>query len=279
VVICVDSSDKISDAFKTLVSHQIQSAPVFNAHTKKFTSLVDLSDILAATLLLVENQSNGEKVADLLLCYLKDPKKPNPDVSQLLSTENLFKSIEVKDLSSTLPPSRCIAASHLGIVDLSEANPFKPVLDGTNLYYCVRHMLTERVHRTPVVEPDGHLFNLVSQTSVLYLLYQNRDMWLTLGQRTMNELNVHNINSHPKHLLCVRDDKRAIDAFQLMHKEKLTNIPVIDEDDKLVASISVQDFKEIGHDASRFQLVNEPVMTYLKHAHSTRICSSLLFFV
>jgi CBS-domain-containing membrane protein len=130
-------------------------------------------------------------------------------------------------------------------------------------------MLAERVHRTPVLERDGHLSNLVSQTSVLYLLYQNRDMWVSLGQRTMNELNVHNINKHPKHLLCVRNDKRAVDAFQLMHQEKLTNIPVLDEDDKLVASISVQDFKEIGHDASRFKLVNEPLMTYLKHAHST----------
>jgi CBS-domain-containing membrane protein len=251
VVVCVDSSDKIADAFKTLVSHQIQSAPVFDARSKKFTSLVDLSDILAATLLLVENQANGEKLAELLLRCLKDPKQPDPDVSKLLSTENLFKSIEVKDLSN-----------------LSEANPFKPVLAGTNLYDCVRHMLTERIHRTPVLEGDGHLSNLISQTSVLYLLYQNRDMWVTLGQRTMNELNVHNINNHPKHLLCVRNDKRAIDAFQLMQKEKLTNIPVLDDDDKLVASISVQDFKEIGHDASRFKLVNEPLMTYLKHAHS-----------
>jgi CBS domain containing-hemolysin-like protein len=104
VVICVDSSDKIADAFKTLVSHQIQSAPVFDARSKKFTSLVDLSDIMAATLLLVENQSNGEKVADLLIRYFKDPKQPDPDLSQLLSTENLFKNIEVRDLSSMPPP-------------------------------------------------------------------------------------------------------------------------------------------------------------------------------
>lgn len=118
VVICVSSTDSLADAYRTLIQHKIQSAPVYDMKAKEYTSLVDINDILAATILMNEQRSEGQQIAALLLRYLKvleyfwvdikstlltvikDADKPDPDVATLLSTENLFKNMKVNDIAS-----------------------------------------------------------------------------------------------------------------------------------------------------------------------------------
>lgn len=71
VVICVSSTDSLADAYRTLIQHKIQSAPVYDMKAKEYTSLVDINDILAATILMNEQRSEGQQIAALLLRYLK----------------------------------------------------------------------------------------------------------------------------------------------------------------------------------------------------------------
>lgn len=71
VIICVAASDTLADAYRTLIQHKIQSAPVYDMKAKEYTSLVDINDILAATILIYEQRSEGQQLAQLLLRYLK----------------------------------------------------------------------------------------------------------------------------------------------------------------------------------------------------------------
>ncbi len=71
VVICVSSSDTLADAYRTLIKHNIQSAPVYDMKAKAYVSLVDINDILAATILLNDQRAEGEELASLILRYLK----------------------------------------------------------------------------------------------------------------------------------------------------------------------------------------------------------------
>jgi len=124
------------------------------------------------------------------------------------------------------------------------------------------------------LERTAKLANLISQTSILNYLWENRFVWENeIGHQSMTQLNLHNISAeahaklgHP--LLSIRENKRALDAFQLMHEKKVSGLPVVNEDGKLLANISVRDLKEIGHDASRINTLQEPVMEYLKHSHA-----------
>jgi len=257
VVICVAASDTLAEAYKTLIQHNIQSAPVYDFKQQKYTALVDIGDILSATLLLHPQQNSGQKFAEVLLRYLRDETKPDPDVSKLLSTENLFKNITVQD-----------------IANLSDRNPFVPLPVGSSLFDCVKLMCERGLHRVPIIGKDGRLANLISQSNILNYLWENRFVWENeIGHQSMTQLNLHNISAeahaklgHP--LLSIRENKQALDAFQLMHEKKVSGLPVVDEDGKLLANISVQDLKEIGHDASRINTLQELVMQYLKHAHA-----------
>jgi len=193
---------------------------------------------------------------------LKDSTKPDPDVATLLSTENLFKTLQVRD-----------------IANLSTTNPFVPLPVGSSLLDCAKLMVERRLHRVPIVHKDGKLSTLVSQSSLVQLLWQNRFVWeKEYGRLTMTELNLHNIIPHTAKgaaLLTVADSKRAIDAFKLLSDKHISGVPVVNEDNKLVASMSVQDLKEIGTTANKFSLIQKPVLEYLKHSqhhHQQQIC-------
>jgi CBS domain-containing protein len=254
VVLCVASTDSLSSAFKLLIDNNIQSAPVYDMKAQQYTSLVDLNDILAATLLMYEQKAEGKKLAELMLRYLKDSAKPDPDVATLLSTENLFKTLQVRD-----------------IANLSTTNPFVPLPVGSSLLDCAKLMVERRLHRVPIVHKDGKLSTLVSQSSLVQLLWQNRFIWeKEFGRLTMTELNLHNIIPHTAKgaaLLTVADSKHAIDAFKLLADKHISGVPVVNDDNKLVASVSVQDLKEIGTTANKFSLIQKPVLEYVKHSH------------
>jgi len=252
VVICVSSTDTLSDAYRTLIQHKIQSAPVYDMKAKEYTSLIDINDILAATILIYEQKAEGQQIAALLLRYMKDANKPDPDVATLLSTENLFKSLKVCD-----------------ITNLSERNPYVSLPVGSSLYDCVKLMVEKNLHRVPIVEKGGKLANLISQSSILDYLHKNKFVWeKDLGTLTMTELNLHNITLHKgAAIVSIKNDKTALQAFTLLHEKQLSGIPVVDDQNKLVATISVQDLKEIGADATDFKAIHEPLTEYLKHAH------------
>lgn len=104
-------------------------------------------------------------------------------------------------------------------------------------------MIEKKLHRVPIVEKDGKLANLISQSSVVDFLFKNKFVWeKDLGALTMTEANLHNITAKSE-LFSVQSDKTALAAFTLLHEKRVSGLPVVDEHNKLVANISVQDLK------------------------------------
>ncbi len=111
-------------------------------------------------------------------------------------------------------------------------------------------MVEKGLHRVPIVEKDEKLANLISRSSVVNYIWQNKFVWeKELGTKTMHELNLHNINPHHggTALLTVKDTSTALAAFKLLHEKHASGVPVVDEHNKLVANISVQDLKVGKH--------------------------------
>jgi hypothetical protein len=140
VVIGVSKDDKLDVAFKTLQDHHIVSAPVFDG--EKFSSIIDLADIVVAALIISTQASEGQEISKLLLEFLHDPNKPMPDIDKLWSVSNVFRRISVKDVASTKKCTRlqqCGAAELSaptgtdGLADLSTTNPFVPLMAGSSL--------------------------------------------------------------------------------------------------------------------------------------------------
>lgn len=73
--IAVAATDKAGAVFELLIKHNILSAPVFDEKAKEHTCVVDLMDIVAASLLLDEQKELGKALAEALLDSLRDKTK------------------------------------------------------------------------------------------------------------------------------------------------------------------------------------------------------------
>ncbi len=125
-------------------------------------------------------------------------------------------------------------------------------------------MVEKGLHRVPIVEKDEKLANLISRSSVVNYIWQNKFVWeKELGAKTMSELNLHNINPHHggTALLTVKDTSTALAAFKLLHEKHASGVPVVDENNKLVANISVQDLKVRKY--SQNQYIKNVLLIYI----------------
>ncbi len=67
VVVSVGAGDKLGEVFKTLLTHNILSAPVYDEKAKAHVAVVDIQDILSATVLLDEQKEMGAQFAQVQL--------------------------------------------------------------------------------------------------------------------------------------------------------------------------------------------------------------------
>jgi len=243
--IAVAATDKVGTVFQLLIQHNILSAPVYDQKAKEHTCVVDLMDIVTASMLLDEQKELGAAIAETLVDALKATDKEVPDLATLVSQKTLFNNVEVRD-----------------IANLSERNPFVCLPDTASLMEVIHALQHQHVHRVGLKDSNDNLVNYISESRVLsYIFEQQR---ANLSRKRLEELNIHNVLPHAKLLVSVRETASAIDAFRLMSKEHVSAVPVVNDHNKVLANVSTKDLKIIGHDASGWQLLHMPVLEYLK---------------
>ena len=100
--IAVAATDKLGTVFELLIKHNILSAPIYDEKASAHVAVIDIMDILAASLLLDEQKELAKALAEALLDALKDKnKEESPDIASLISQQSLFKNVEVRDVAST----------------------------------------------------------------------------------------------------------------------------------------------------------------------------------
>jgi len=212
-IISAKSSDSIPHVFKVLAENGILSVPVLNEGGRPI-GLVDYVDIVCCVVQLINH-------TDLL----------GHDFYSILETEYLFKHTY---------------ASH--ITDLSERNPFIPVVQNASLLEAITIMTRHKLNRVPVIsneakqgeEVGAHIINLVTQSAILNFISKNLD---TLGPWVQKSLK--DLGFKEKPVISIDFNKRALDAFQLMAQHRVNGIAVNDEKGHIIANISARDLKEI----------------------------------
>lgn len=243
--IAVAATDKLGEVFALLMKHNILSAPVYDQKAGEHVAVIDVMDIVAASMLLDEQKELGKALAETLLDALKDKSKEVPDIATLVSQQSLFKNVEVRD-----------------VANLSERNPFVCLPESASLLDVIHALQREHVHRVGIKDKEGKLVNYISESTVLAYVAQKKHS--ELSTKHMEQLNIHNLLPHPKLIVSVPTSAKAIEAFRLMHKEHVSAVPVVDGDNHVIANISAKDLKLIGHDGHAWQLVHLPVLEYLK---------------
>eukprot|EP01118_Nematostelium_gracile_P019596 TRINITY_DN913_c0_g1_i1.p1 TRINITY_DN913_c0_g1~~TRINITY_DN913_c0_g1_i1.p1 ORF type:complete len:345 (-),score=81.03 TRINITY_DN913_c0_g1_i1:82-1056(-) len=144
------------------------------------------------------------------------------------------------------------------VADVSMRNPWYPVGSEASLGMALRLMVDHGVHRIPILSPDGLLASVVTQSQLVRELY-NRLSLFDIGDKTIEQLQIG-----IKEVLTIHQDQKAIEAFDLIFKNKVTGVAVVDDAGRLIGNISATDMRNIGADINYVSRVFHPTIDYLK---------------
>jgi len=209
VLYYVNSSDSAAHTLRLLAQHNVLSMPVLDKSLNQYIGFVDMVDIVS---LIVDIYSEADIMAENFYTLLEQSER--------------FKNTKVSE-----------------IINISARNPFIPVPETSSLYTAVELLSKHKVHRVPVIDAEGHIVNLITQSSLIAFIAENVDKLGSVVNQTVGSL----LLGH-KDVVTVNINARVIEAFNLMDKKSVSAVAVVDDEGKLVGNISVRDIRTIGAD-------------------------------
>jgi len=223
-------TDKVVDVWKGLIKHNFLSVPVLQKTGNKWYGFLDMADIVK----FVVQQFGATK---------------------LKATENFWELVEKEEYFQTR------TVNDVMVYPLRKRNPFHPIPRGYSLFAVMEVLARERgLHRVPIIDHDFHLTHLVTQSQLVSYLHKNLD---TLGD--VKNKPCHMVTGFGTGAICIKQDATAMDAFDMMIRENISGLGVIDDDGKLTGNISLRDLKAISNDARMFWRLYEPIKSFLHH--------------
>jgi len=206
-VIVIDSKTPLLEAFQTLLDHNLLSAPVYDGEKKVYTGFLDIRDLVSFVVFVYDEQ----KVED------------NNTLKDILRHgEKMFST----------PTTDGVTVSYL-----SRRNKFIQVMDEDTLLK-VTEILSHGVHRVPVIDKDGNVVSIVSQSNVVAFLNSHLQQ---LGNQLAKSINEIKIGSSP--VESVIKTATVIDTLRLMDVKMRSGIALVDASGRLVGTTTGKDLK------------------------------------
>ncbi|KAJ2000682.1 cell separation during budding [Coemansia sp. RSA 2322] len=221
-VIQVNSDATIEEACETLIKHNIQSVPLYDAKTQSYVGMFDLHDL--ATYILVKRSSNTDM----------DEISP-ADCSDL--ARNAL-TLGKKKFGARTTESDDVVVSR--IADMSQINPFYSVLPETTLAQVVA-VFAKGTHRVAVMDGTGKIQGILSQTRVIRHFFEHGDS--DALDRPLKDLGLVTGD-----VVTVRPDTVVMHALSLLEHWRISSLAIVDEDRRIVGNLSVADVKYVARD-------------------------------
>jgi len=224
-LLVVDSKDGIAQTFLAMARKNILCAPVYDKTSKKFIGLIDMIDIAC---FVVDIVNNTEKLGT--------------DYFAFLEREEEFSGRTASD-----------------VADLSQRNKLFPVKTGVNLLEAIKIMAANHLQRVPVMDASGEkIISLLTQSAVVAYLAKNLSHLGPNMNKSLKELGFL-----PKQVIAIEYNRRAVDAFKLMAEHRISGVPVLDIERKLMANVSARDLRSLQHDARLFKRLFHSVSEFV----------------
>jgi len=225
-IVSVNDNDSLSTAFQTLIENNILSVPVWSIHKHRYTSFIDMVDIVSVCL---------NELTEDQLCN-------ETDLTKLMDRAASLQNKKVGE-----------------VCNFSGRNPFYPVESTAPLHIAIQLMNKWKVHRIPVVDSEGTFISVLTQSQVVHWLSNHMYHFSDLISKTLEQLEIGQVEVYS-----VSHHQKAIDAFNLIYSKKVSAVAVVDENGALVGNISVSDLKLIGYNAKLLSRLFYPIEEFLK---------------
>jgi len=102
-------------------------------------------------------------------------------------------------------------------------------------------MCTSNLHRIPIVDGDGQLYGICSQTDIINFVYRHKNLIAEQWNKTIEELQfgLHEV-------FTIKTSDILMKAFDLIEEKEISGVGVLDDNGALVGTISGSDIKVIG---------------------------------
>eukprot|EP00899_Mesostigma_viride_P001350 jgi/Mesvir1/11215/Mv03064-RA.1 len=235
-VTVLTTEHSLGEAMATLYDQDILASPVQDPEKEGFVGFIDVLDILSYLLEFIceKDAKNGDLNP---YTYPSDPD-------------------ELDELGQ-----KCLANTKVGdVVDKSHRDPFFPISEYGNVYQLVEDLFSRGVHRAPVIDEDGTIVGIVTQSDVARLLAMNIDRLGAATDKTLEELLLA-ANLAAGNVIAMSGKASAIHAFLLMLYNKVRAVAIVSTDGKLVAELSASNLRGI-HERGLGALL-QPVSEFL----------------
>jgi len=222
-IITVKSGDTIPTAFKTLIDHNILSAPIYDVKSHKYIGFIDMIDLLTLAINVLTETNN---ISAHELSQIKDSKFTNTTCSE--------------------------------ISNISNRNPWKPVDTKTPVVDAISLMVRYNVHRIPVVDSTGELQTMFTQSHAISFISKHIASFEKLRSMPIGKLKLGYGN-----VISVKLNDKTLQAFKLMHDHQIGGVAVMDAEKELIGNISVSDLKEIGYNGSMISSLYQSVEEFV----------------
>jgi len=237
----------ITEAYHTLCSKRLHSIPILDGQNP--ISFLDLSDI----------------TSHLLSSFSNDDFRHIPHLSQwrgeyirvLNEKQKIWDVIEDKEV----PDPRKVAHFRSKTASEVATHPFVTLQSSDNLHRASEVFTSQSgVNRLAIVDQNsGRMMAIVTSTDVVRFLQSQLSRFGVARGFKVADMNL----DVPKRVVCISEDATALEAFRLMHNEKVSGLAVVDRDNRVVGAISPSDMKEIHFDGGEFISLYLPVSEFI----------------
>lgn len=228
-----------SEALALMSKNNILSVPIYDRELKAYVGFVDYLDLASLVVGIVQNLSQ-EYYPDVAISSLQ-PEQKNKlahGAKKQFSAKKLFD-----------------------IADLSKNDPYIPILKSATLYQAIEALAKFGIHRVPIVDEEQKIDAIVSQSAVLDFLYSNLEKFATKAKKSVADMLSN--RADVTEVLTMPESSPAFEAFELMLKNKVSAVGIVNEDGKLVGVISATDLRIIGPHCATLALLFDPVKDLL----------------
>jgi CBS-domain-containing membrane protein len=207
---------KICEVLQGLIDHNFSSVPVIN---KKGTSygFVDLLDV----------------VRYVVQHFGRERLENSENFWKLIKEEEIFRNKTVDDIMTRPLRTR-----------------LHPVTQGYSLFAAIEPLSREKaLHRIAILDSDRKLLSIITDSQVVRFLWRHHDILGDKGRFRVNEMNCW---LNRKEVISIKDTEEVISGFTKLAENEISGVAVVNEDGKLVDSLSLRDLKGISADARLF---------------------------
>jgi len=199
------SSDTVATVLDTFAKKNLSFAPVVNELSGKVIGLIGISDIVAGILQIVDRTASNAS-------------------DELIQKGQNFSSLPVRYL-----------------IDLSKMNPFRIIEVGESVLKAMEMMAKEGNLKVIIVVDDlGEPLGVITQSMIIRFIAENINI---IGKEVLEKsANILDI-VHPHVIQKVNLCESFIKVFDLLKESSIPTVAVVNNDDVVVAWMSIEDFK------------------------------------